>query len=97
MNALSADQIDVPGWRLTRGALKGTFATDGFSAGARFLQDVAKAADEANHHPDALVTYPSVEFTLVTHDADDTVTDKDVALARRINDIAGALSIKHAD
>lgn len=78
----------VRGWRVEDGQAVGTFATGSFSAGAEFVSEVAEAADAANHHPDVQLTYPSVTFSLITHDAGGVLTDLDLQLAREISDIA---------
>jgi 4a-hydroxytetrahydrobiopterin dehydratase len=48
---------------------------------------VADLAEEANHHPDILISYNQVTFTLTTHDAGG-ITEKDFDLAQRIETIA---------
>jgi 4a-hydroxytetrahydrobiopterin dehydratase len=49
---------------------------------------VALAADKADHHPEWSNVYNRVEIVLSTHDAGG-VTDKDVTLARFIDEAAG--------
>lgn len=52
-----------------------------------FVVRVAMAAEVMDHHPDMRIVYNRVEITLSTHDAGG-VTEKDVALAVRINALA---------
>lgn len=52
-----------------------------------FLTEVANLAEEANHHPTIENTYNQVKLTLKTHDAGNTVTDKDLNLAEAIDGI----------
>jgi 4a-hydroxytetrahydrobiopterin dehydratase len=49
-----------------------------------FVVRVAMAAEVLNHHPDLRIVYNRVEISLSTHDAGG-VTEKDLALAERIN------------
>jgi 4a-hydroxytetrahydrobiopterin dehydratase len=48
---------------------------------------VAQAAEGANHHPDILIQYNKVTFTLITHD-DAGITNRDFDLAARIEALA---------
>ena len=50
-----------------------------------FMTRVALLADKADHHPEWSNVYNRVEVLLTTHDAGG-VTDKDVAMARFIDD-----------
>ena len=59
-----------------------------FNAAFGFMTRVALWADKADHHPEWSNVYNKVEVRLTTHDAGG-VTDKDVALARFIDGIAG--------
>jgi len=50
--------------------------------------EIGRLAELANHHPDiAIRGYRQVHLTLSTHSAGNTVTDKDYALALKINDL----------
>jgi 4a-hydroxytetrahydrobiopterin dehydratase len=56
-----------------------------FSAAFSFMTRVALLAEKNNHHPTWTNTYNKVEIWLSTHDAGDTVTDKDRLLADEID------------
>jgi len=58
-----------------------------FLDGIRLVDAVALAAEEADHHPDIDIRWRTVTFRLATHSAGG-VTEKDVALARRIDELA---------
>ena len=77
----------LPGWRLVdqagRARIEKVYKTKNFLAGLGFVTRVAVLAEQLDHHPDVLLTYPQVRVTLTTHDADG-LTDKDFELARRI-------------
>jgi 4a-hydroxytetrahydrobiopterin dehydratase len=52
-----------------------------------FVNKVAEAAEEANHHPDILVHgWNKVRLTLTTHD-EGGLTEKDRAMAKRFDAI----------
>ena len=58
-----------------------------FSAAMRFVNRVAELAEDANHHPDILVHgWNEVRLTLTTHSAGG-LTEKDLALAGRIDQL----------
>jgi len=48
---------------------------------------VALEAEKANHHPDWRNVYNTLEISLCTHDAGNTITNKDYDLANKINSI----------
>jgi len=56
-----------------------------FSEAFSFMTRVALLAEKKNHHPTWKNTYNKVEIWLNTHDAGDTVTDKDRSLALAID------------
>ena len=58
-----------------------------FSEAFAFLTCVALLAEKQNHHPSIYNTYNYVRIELTTHDADNTITEKDRRLARAIDDI----------
>ena len=77
---------DLPGWTVKDGALTKTFKHDSFPEAIVFVNAVAHLAELANHHPDIDIRYSSITLALVTHDQGG-ITDKDVSLARRIEEI----------
>lgn len=74
-------------WRKLAQALYARFLTGDFATGLRFVTAVAEAAEAANHHPDLTLTYSLVDISLISHDVGE-VTQRDLALARRISEIA---------
>jgi 4a-hydroxytetrahydrobiopterin dehydratase len=80
------------GWQVLLGAIEAIYATGDFATGLTFVNRVAEAAEEANHHPDITLTYPAVHIRLHSHDSGG-VTGRDIALAARIRDIAADLRI----
>ncbi|XOV81894.1 MAG: 4a-hydroxytetrahydrobiopterin dehydratase [bacterium] len=73
------------GWTLVDNALQRDFQFDDFVAAFAFMTKVALLAEKADHHPSWHNVYSTVKISLSTHDAGNTVTDKDVALATQIN------------
>jgi 4a-hydroxytetrahydrobiopterin dehydratase len=82
-------------WRFFLLRLHARFETGSFVKGLELVTRIAEAAEEANHHPDVVLTYPQVDVDLHSHDVHG-VTSRDVALARRISEIAAELGIGSA-
>ena len=80
------------GWQVLLGAIEALYATGDFAKGLEFVGRVGEVAEAANHHPDVTLTYPTVHIRLLSHDAGG-VTERDLALARQIRDIAADLGI----
>ena len=83
--------MDVPqGWSAesTGKALFRTFKFADFSEAFGFLSRVALHAEKIDHHPEFTSVWNRVDFRLTSHDAGG-VTDRDVALAKAINALAG--------
>jgi 4a-hydroxytetrahydrobiopterin dehydratase len=96
---LTGQQIadeDLVGWRKVLDRLTARYATGDFNTGTALVTKIAEAADEANHHPDVDLRYPHVTVSLVSHDVG-AITPRDVALARRINELADAAGVSHAE
>jgi len=92
MTKLSAEQVEsslarLPEWAEVSGEIQRTFQFDDFVAAMRFVNAVADAAEQADHHPDILVRYNKVTLTLTTHDAGG-ITDQDFQLAKVADSLA---------
>lgn len=59
-----------------------------FRAAVAFIVRVAFEAEEAGHHPEITNVYDRVTLRLTTHDAGNRLTERDVALARAIDQLA---------
>ncbi|MDO9380098.1 MAG: VOC family protein [Nocardioidaceae bacterium] len=76
-------------WSYVGGALQTRLATGSFAVGMRLVQSIGEAAEAADHHPDLDLRYPSLDVRLSSHDVG-AVTERDVALARTISELAAA-------
>ena len=76
----------VPNWERHGDAIERSVHLADFRAAVAFVNALADAAEEANHHPDILIRYNTVDLTLSTHSAGG-LTEKDFALAARINEL----------
>ncbi len=78
---------DLEGWSYAGGVIQRVFKTDGFPRTLMLVNAIGYFAEAADHHPDMLVKWGSVAVALSTHSAGG-ITDKDFALAHRIQDLA---------
>ena len=76
----------LSGWTHEDNKLKRSFQFGGFKEALSFIVRLGLHAEEQGHHPELFNVYNKVEVALATHDADGKVTEKDVKLARTIND-----------
>lgn len=73
----------LQGWSRRGETLVKTYTFDRFADGITFVDRVAAAADDMNHHPDIDVRYTKITMTLSTHDAGG-ITQADLNLAGKI-------------
>ncbi len=81
---IAGELVKLDGWKHEENSLTKTFRFGDFREAFSFMVRVAFVAEELNHHPRLDNTYNTVTLTLNTHDAGNTVTDKDLTLAARI-------------
>jgi 4a-hydroxytetrahydrobiopterin dehydratase len=79
---------DLPHWYLEGGTLRRRFRTMGWKSTLMVVNTVGHLAEAAWHHPDLTVSYAFVVVKLTTHSAGG-ITEKDLALARKIEDVVG--------
>jgi len=75
------------GWALQQNELYRKIVFSSFAQAFQFITKVAALAEAMNHHPRWSQNYTQVEVWLTTHDAANTVTEKDIELANRINQL----------
>lgn len=72
-------------WKEENNSLTRTFEFKDFSEAFAFMTRVALIAEKMNHHPEWTNVYNKVSFKLNTHDAGNTVTERDRKLAAAID------------
>ncbi len=75
---------DLPDWARAGDAITREARAPSFLTGIGWVQQVAEAAEVADHHPDIDIRYTRVRFTLSTH-SEGGVTRRDLDLAGRID------------
>jgi 4a-hydroxytetrahydrobiopterin dehydratase len=75
----------APGWtRDESGALCFSWRARSVAEAFGFLTAVALLAERADHHPEATWSHRRITLRLSTHDAENAVTERDVALMTAI-------------
>ncbi len=76
------------GWNEVEGALERRFRFEDFKQAMAFVNRLAEAAEEANHHPDVSISWNRVTVRWWTHVAQ-AISERDVEMARRTDALAG--------
>ncbi len=92
MPALSPQETEtrvrsLAGWQIESGELVKTFTQKDFLSAVDFVNQIAKFAESAGHHPDIDIRYNKVRIALVTHDVGG-LSQKDFDLAKEIEKLA---------
>ncbi len=92
VDLLSAAEIErslaeLAGWEAEGVAIAREFEFETFLAAIAFVDTVATAAEELNHHPDIDIRYRKVRVAVSTHSAGG-LTELDMELAGRCNELA---------
>lgn len=74
-------------WEFGDNKIKREYSFNDFSEALGFIVRVGLEAEKQGHHPELFNVYNTVKIALSTHDADDKVTQKDIDLARAIEDL----------
>ncbi|MEO8192866.1 MAG: 4a-hydroxytetrahydrobiopterin dehydratase [Gemmatimonadales bacterium] len=83
--AIQRELGGLSGWSRRGDALTKTWQFRNFVDAMGFVNQVAKLAESANHHPDIDIRYSKVTLSLSSHDAGG-ITQNDVGLAKKIEE-----------
>jgi 4a-hydroxytetrahydrobiopterin dehydratase len=83
-----ADRLAGSEWRREGDEIVRELTFDDFKAAIAFIDRVAEAAEEANHHPDILLHgWNKVRLSLSTH-SEGGLTENDFAMAEKLDALA---------
>lgn len=74
-------------WKEKDNALHTELKFSNFIEAFGFMTSVAIIAEKMNHHPEWSNVYNTVNIKLTTHDAGNTITEKDRSLAAAIQEL----------
>ncbi|ARQ67854.1 4a-hydroxytetrahydrobiopterin dehydratase [Streptomyces marincola] len=80
----------LPGWAHEDGRLVREYALPGHLAAVALLVHIATVQEEMDHHADLTLTYNRLGVAVNTHSVGGKVTELDVRLARRVEEMAPA-------
>lgn len=78
----------LPHWSTDGDSISRTYSFEKHLPAAAMVMHVAALQEELDHHSDLTLGYNKVEISVNTHSVGGRITEKDVALARRIEEIA---------
>ncbi|MDT0317143.1 4a-hydroxytetrahydrobiopterin dehydratase [Streptomyces millisiae] len=84
----------LPGWTVRDDRLERGYTLAGHLPAVALLTHVAAVQEELNHHAELTVTYNRLHIAVNTHSVGGRVTELDVQLARRIEEIAPAHGVR---
>jgi 4a-hydroxytetrahydrobiopterin dehydratase len=74
-------------WKVEDNQLARSFEFKDFVEAFAFMTKVAFAAEKMGHHPNWSNVYNRVVIKLCTHDANNSITEKDIKLSKEIDKI----------
>jgi 4a-hydroxytetrahydrobiopterin dehydratase len=82
--AVERELATVPGWTREGDEIVRSYNRGDFDGSIAFVNALAAAANQADHHPDIGISWGDVMVRLTSHDACG-LTERDFALARTID------------
>jgi 4a-hydroxytetrahydrobiopterin dehydratase len=79
---------ELTDWRFMLNRIEAEFHAGSFDAAGRFVAQIGELAQAADHHPDVDLRYPDLVHVVLSSHSDGGVTEKDVALATSISELA---------
>lgn len=78
----------IKNWNTVNNSIEREFTFKNFVDAVEFVTKIVPIAEGLQHHPDIdIYGYKNVRIKLTTHDAGNTVTQKDLDVAAEINDL----------
>jgi 4a-hydroxytetrahydrobiopterin dehydratase len=74
-------------WKEEKGKLVKQYEFKNFIEALQFINLLAKICEAENHHPEIYNVYAKVKLSFCTHDAANSITEKDHKLSRLIDGI----------
>ena len=82
--------MEIEGWLVVNGMLVREFEFEDQTEAAEFILLVAKMSDAMGHHCEVLHhSWNKFRLSICTHDAGNTITEKDYFWAEEVNRIVG--------
>ncbi len=85
---VEAELAQLPGWKVKEGKLHKEFKFKSFAQALGWMVTVGVQADKMDHHPEWSNVYNRVTVSLVTHDLDNSISNWDIELAKKMEQLA---------
>lgn len=85
---LRSAMANLPGWEIKAGKLHKLFKFKSFAQAMGWMVSAAIFADKMDHHPEWSNVYNRVTVNLVTHDLDNAISNWDIELANKMEELA---------
>jgi len=72
-------------WKEEEGKLVKHYHFKDFKEAIQFINRIAQICEQENHHPEIYNVYATVKLAFCTHDAANSITEKDHNLSRLID------------
>ncbi|MEZ3178769.1 4a-hydroxytetrahydrobiopterin dehydratase [Streptomyces pimonensis] len=79
---------ELPGWSLDGDRITRSYRLGSHFAATAMVVHIAQVQEELDHHSDLTLGYDTVALSVHTHSAGGVVTEKDLELARRVEELA---------
>ncbi|MGP3982289.1 4a-hydroxytetrahydrobiopterin dehydratase [Streptomyces sp. KR80] len=79
---------ELPGWALAGDRIERTYTFEGHLSAAAMVGQIARVQDTLNHHADLTLSYNKLRVSVNTHSVGGKVTELDLDLAHRVEQIA---------
>ncbi len=77
---------ELQGWELKEGKIVKSFSFKSFMLAVEFVNDVARIAEERNHHPIITIIWKTVKISSISFDVGH-LTDRDFGLAKAVDEL----------
>jgi len=78
---------DFPGWKYENNKISKTFEFKTFDDGLSLVNELAPFCNKIDHHPDILIRYKKIEFSLTRFSVGFKVTERDFKVAQQIEEL----------
>jgi 4a-hydroxytetrahydrobiopterin dehydratase len=79
---------ELPGWSLDGDRITRSYRLASHFAATAMVVHIAQVQEELGHHSDLTLGYNTVSLGVNTHSAGGAVTERDIELARRVEELA---------
>ncbi len=78
----------LPGWQIQEGKLYKEYKFNSFATALGWMVSVGVHAETMGHHPEWFNVYNTVRVNLATHDIGNAISNLDVELAKKMEELA---------